>query len=331
MSQTLTALRVAVNDDRSVTRQIVEQSFDDLPAGEVLIKVHYSSLNYKDALSATGNKGVTRSFPHTPGIDAAGEVVSSSHSDWQTGDKVLVTGFDLGMNTAGGFAEYIRVPATWVVALPRDLPARDAMVLGTAGLTAAISVDKLQRAGLRPDSGEVLVTGASGGVGSIAVALLAKLGYTVIAGSGKPAAQTLLNSLGAKECVSREDLRDESSKPLLKGRWAGVVDTVGGDILATALRSTRYGGCVSCCGLVASANLETTVFPFILRGIDLLGVDSVELPMEKRVTLWNRLATDWRFETLESLASETDLNALNDTWIDKILAGQVQGRVLVRL
>lgn len=333
MSQTFTALQVSETADRQFSRSLVERSTDQLPDGEVLIEVAYSSLNYKDALSATGNKGVTRSYPHTPGIDAAGRVADSSSDDFGVGDEVLVTGFDLGMNTAGGYGGYIRVPAGWVVKLPAGLGLRDSMVYGTAGFTAALSVAKLRHAGLQPEQGEVLVTGASGGVGSIGVALLAKLGYRVVAGSGKPQAQELLRELGAKDFVGREELADDGKRPLLKERWAGVLDTVGGDILASALKAVRYGGCVSCCGLVASPQLSTSVFPFILRGVDLLGVDSVALPMAPRLELWQHLAGDWRLERgqLDALTTEVDLETLNSTWIDKILAGQVQGRVLVKL
>lgn len=331
MSRTFDALWITETDAKTFERSIIERSTDELPDGEVLIKVDYSSLNYKDALSASGNKGVTRAYPHTPGIDAAGTVAESASADFREGDAVLVTGYDLGMNTPGGFAGYIRVPAAWVVKLPEGLSLQQSMILGTAGFTAALSVQKLLHAGLQPAQGEVLVTGASGGVGCIGVALLAKLGYRVVAGTGKPDAHDWLRGLGAQEFLSRKELVDDSSRPLLKSRWAGVLDTVGGTVLATALKSTRYGGCVSCCGLVASPRLDATVFPFILRGVDLLGVDSVEIPMAPRLALWQRLAGEWRLDGLEALMTEVDLMALKETWIDKILRGQVRGRVVVKL
>lgn len=331
MSHDFQALCINETEDGNYVRSIIDRSSDDLPAGDILIKVAYSSLNYKDGLSASGNKGVTRQYPHTPGIDAAGVVAASGSSDFKEGDEVLVTGYDLGMNTAGAFAGYIRVPAAWVVKLPAGLSQQESMIIGTAGFTAALSVRKLQHAGVKPDQGEVLVTGASGGVGSVGVALLAKLGYQVVAGTGKPEAKDLLTKLGAQSFISREELVDDSKRPLLKGRWAGVLDTVGGDILTTALKATQYGGAVSCCGLVASPKLNMMVFPFILRGIDLLGVDSVELPMPPRLETWNLLAKDWKLDSLNDLMTECDLEALKDTWIDKILAGQVMGRVVVKL
>ncbi|ALG68643.1 YhdH/YhfP family quinone oxidoreductase [Beggiatoa leptomitoformis] len=331
MSHTFTALRITENADKTFTRQLVTRNTDELPAGDVLIKVVYSSLNYKDALSATGHKGVTRNYPHTPGIDAAGHVAESNDSRFAIGDAVFVTGYDLGMNTAGGFAGYIRVPADWVVKLPSGLTLQESMIYGTAGFTAALSVYKLQHAGLKPEKGEVLVTGATGGVGSIGVALLAKLGYQVIAGTGKSSAHDFLKQLGATGFLSREELVDMSSRPLLKGRWAGVLDTVGGDILVTALKSTKYWGHVSCCGLVASPTLNASVYPFILRGVDLLGVDSVECPMDARLILWQRMASDWKIDLAPLMTTECSLAELNDVYIDKILQGQALGRIVVKI
>ncbi len=234
------------------------------------------------------------------------------------------------MNTAGGFAEYIRVPAAWVMKLPQNLSLQESMIYGTAGFTAALSILKLQHSGLKPEQGEVLVTGATGGVGSIAVALLAKLGFSVIAATGKTQSHDFLRQLGAKEVIGRDALQDESKRPMLKGRWAGVLDTVGGNILATALKSTQYGGHISCCGLVASAEFSTSVFPFIIRGINLLGVDSVEYPMTGRSRLWELMADEWKIESLQQLMIECDLTTLNTTYIDKILQGQIQGRVVVK-
>jgi acrylyl-CoA reductase (NADPH) len=276
------ALVVRETADGEFTRQIEERALADLPDGEVLVCVHYSSLNYKDALSASGHKDVTRSYPHTPGIDAAGVVEESVAAEFRPGDPVIVTSYDLGMNTPGGWGQYIRVPAAWVVPLPQDLTLRESMIYGTAGFTAALSVHRLEAHGLAPDAGEVLVTGATGGVGSLAVAILARAGYQVVAASGKADAGPFLRDLGAAEVVDREAVRDDSGRPLLRGRWAGAVDTVGGEYLATALKSTQYGGAVACCGLVASADLPTTVYPFILRGVSLLGVDSQACPMDTR-------------------------------------------------
>ena len=324
------AMIVEETDDRKFVRRIGTKAIDELPDGEVLIRVQYSSLNYKDALSATGNKGVTRSFPHTPGIDAAGEIAASSTDRFGPGDPVMVTGYDLGMNTSGGFAAFIRVPADWVVPLPKNLSLRESMIFGTAGFTAGLSVWKLRGCGVKPEHGEVLVTGATGGVGSIAVAVLAELGYRVVAVSGKTDQKPFIEQLGAGEVISREEATDTSGRPMLKGRWAGVVDTVGGDILASALKSLQYGGVATCCGLVASTNLTTTVFPFILRGVSLLGVDSVECPMDIRREVWQRLAAEWKPRGLEALSTEVDLEGL-DPSIDQILAGRMKGRLVVRI
>jgi putative YhdH/YhfP family quinone oxidoreductase len=328
--KTFKAMIVEETENKKYVRQIGTKSMDELPDGEILVRVKYSSLNYKDALSATGNKGVTRKFPHTPGIDAAGEVAASATDRFSPGQPVIVTGYDLGMNTPGGFAAYIRVPADWVVPLPQNLSLRESMVFGTAGFTAGLCVSKLQGYGVTPDRGEVLVTGATGGVGSIAVAVLAKIGFRIAAVSGKKDQKPFLEQLGAAEVISREEGSDASGRPMLKARWAGVVDTVGGDILATALKSLQYGGVATCCGLVASPSLSTTVFPFILRGVGLLGVDSVECPMDLRQSVWQKLAGEWKPQGLEGLSSEVGLEEL-DPQIDRILAGRIRGRVVVRI
>ncbi|OQW94039.1 MAG: oxidoreductase [Beggiatoa sp. IS2] len=327
---TFKALWVTEQSTHSYPRTIVERQIADLPAGEVLIKVAYSALNYKDALSATGNKGITRRYPHTPGIDAAGTVAHSTDARFREEDEVLVTGYDLGMNTAGGFADYIRVPAAWVVKLPAGLNLHDSMVYGTAGFTAALSVFKMQLNGLTPERGSVLVIGATGGVGSIAVAILAKLGYSVTAVTGKPEQQAFLQQLGAQEILSRESLKDDPQRPLLKTRWAGVVDTVGGELLVSALKATHYDGQVACCGMVAATQLAMTIFPFILRGVNLLGIASAECKMALRTRLWELLATSWKIDT-RLLATECDLATLNDVYFDKILQGQVHGRIIVNL
>jgi putative YhdH/YhfP family quinone oxidoreductase len=301
-----------------------------LPAGEVLVRVHYSSLNYKDGLSATGHRGVTKHYPHTPGVDAAGVVEESLSEAFQPGDQVIVTSYDLGMNTPGGFGQYIRVPADWVVPLPENLSAKESMAYGSAGLTAGFCIFKLQEHGIFPDQGEILVTGATGGVGSFAVAMLAKIGYHVVAVTGKMEEKQFLIDLGAKEVISRDEATDTSGKPLLKGRWAGVVDAVGGEILATAIRSTKLHGAVTCCGNVAWPDLQINVYPFILRGISLVGIDSQSFPMTFRRQTWEKIASDWKLDNLNRQTSVCSLEEL-DLEIDRILAGKQKGRVIVDL
>lgn len=330
MSQGFRALRSEKTAQGFVTT-LVDTDVSALPAGDVLIQVEWSSLNYKDALSACGKPGVTRQYPHTPGIDAAGVVVEAADGPWKAGDRVIVTGYDLGMNTAGGYGQFIRVPADWVVKLPEGMDFRYAMLLGTAGLTAALCVESLLDTGLSPDQGEVLVTGASGGVGAIAVALLAKLGFTVVAGSGKADAVDWLKALGAADVIGREALSAGVEKPLLKPRWAGVIDTVGGDILVNALKTLKYGASAACCGMAGSAQLNATVFPFILRGVNLLGVDSVELPLDIKQQVWDVLADEWKLDQPERLlAAEVSLAEL-PAWFPRILAAEVRGRVLVKV
>ena len=328
MATEFRALQVDEQPDGTFRRSIVTRTTDELPPGEVLVRVLFSSLNYKDALSATGNKGVTRKYPHTPGIDAAGIVEESQSPEFGPGDAVVVIGYDLGMNTPGGYGEFIRVPAGWVAKLPPQLAAYESMMLGTAGFTAAMAVEALQWHEVMSQQGEILVTGATGGVGSIAVALLSQLGYDVVAATGKLQETSFLQALGAKTVIHREELVDSSSKPLLRERWAGVVDTVGGPLLSSAIKAVRMGGSVAVCGNVASPRLETTVFPFILRGINLLGIDSANYPIDRRRALWQRLAGEWRIEILESLAREVPLNQL-DREIDRILQGKLAGRIVV--
>ena len=329
LPQTFKAMVVSETAEKTFSREVRERALGDLPAGELIIEVKYSSLNYKDALSATGNKGVTRKYPHTPGIDAAGVVADSTTKLFTVGDQVTVTGFDLGMNTSGGFAQYISVPALWATKLPQGLSLKDSMSHGTAGLTAALCIIRLMASGLTKESGEVLVTGASGGVGSVAVAILAKLGFNVVAATGKASEHDFLSGLGAKAIISREEANDTSGRPLQKPRWAGVVDTVGGNILATALKTTKYGGLVAACGNAMSAELNVNVFPFILRGVSLLGVDSVEIPMRARQMAWNKLAGEWSID-VGSLVTEVSLEELNPK-IDEILKGGIRGRVLINL
>lgn len=325
-----TAMLVEKTGEKQYARSIVTRSVDDLPAGDLLVRVHYSSLNFKDALSATGRPGVTKNYPHTPGIDAAGEVVECAGGAFSPGDPVIVTGFDLGMNTAGGYGQYIRVPSAWAVKLPAGLSLRESMILGTAGFTAGLSVWKLAAAGVKPDAGDILVTGATGGVGSIAVAILAKAGYRVVAATGKAAEKDYLLALGAAEIIGRDEVLAGSERPMMKERWAGVVDVAGGETLVAAIKATRYGGAVTCCGLVASAELNLNVFPFILRGVSLIGIDSVQCPMEPRLQVWSKLAAEWKPEQLETAATEVTLERLEEK-IHGILKGEVKGRVLVKL
>ena len=311
-------------------RRVERRSIDDLPDGDVLVRVRYSSLNYKDALSATGHRGVTRHYPHTPGIDAAGVVEKSRDARFRPGDNVIVTSYDLGVNTPGGFGQFIRVPAGWIVPLPDGLTLRESMVYGTAGFTAAMSVHRLEGHGVAPNTGEILVTGATGGVGSLAVAILARLGYAVAAATGKTHEAQFLSDLGATAVVDRNEVDDAGGRPLLAERWAGVVDTAGGNILATALKSTRRRGIVLCCGLVASADLNTSVYPFILRGVGLHGIDSAECPMSERTYLWKKIAGPWKIDASDDLVTECELETLEPE-IQRMLKGQQKGRVVVNL
>jgi alcohol dehydrogenase len=324
------ALLVEKQDDGSFTRGVVERNLDDLPEGELLVDVAYSSLNYKDGLSASGNPGVSRNFPHTPGIDVAGVVLQSSVEDFAVGDEVIAIGFDLGMNTPGGFGQRVRIPAAWAIARPDGLGLKEAMLLGTAGFTAALSIAKLEAAGMRVDGGPVLVTGATGGVGSVAVALLSQLGYEVAALTGKASQHEFLKGLGAATVVDRSELSEANPRPLLKEAWGGVVDTVGGDILFNAVKGLRYGCSLAACGLVASPEIPASVFPFILRNVNLLGIDSVELPLPQKREVWSRLAGEWKIEGLDALEHPLTLDTISDA-IDTILAGQMVGRGVLDL
>jgi len=310
--------------DSGFTQSVIERDVEDLPEGEVLIDVAYSSLNYKDALSATGSPGVTRNYPHTPGIDASGIIAESSDSKLSVGDEVIVIGFDLGMNTPGGFGEKIRVPSDWVVKMPKGLDLHSSMVIGTAGFTAAECIQKLESAGLSKESGPVLVTGATGGVGSVAVKLLAQLGHEVHAVTGKADKADFLKSLGATEVVSREAALEGLDKPLLKESWGAVVDTVGGDMLFNAVKGLRYGGSLAACGLVGGANFSASVLPFILRHVNLLGVDSVQLPVSEKEVIWSRLASDWKMD-LSSLEEALTIDKLPEA-INRIMKGEMVGR-----
>ena len=323
------ALLSRENEDGSFSRAIEDRSTDQLAQNEVLIKVHFAALNYKDALSATGHKGVTREFPHTPGVDASGEVLSDSTGKFKAGDKVLVTGYDLGMNTDGGFGGYISVPSAWVVPLPKGIDLYQAMVMGTGAFTAGLAVYKMELNGQNPEMGAILVTGASGGVGSFAVSILAKAGYEVIASTGKETAHAYLKGLGATKCISREDVNIESKRPLFKSICAGAIDTVGGNTLSTVLKSCKAKGNVASTGLVLSPFFSINVYPFIIKGINLLGIDSAETPMDLRLKVWKNLSSKWKPNNLKSIGNIVSLNEL-DKEVDNILKGQTKGRIVVK-
>lgn len=322
------AFIVRENPDGTPDRFIGERSVDDLPPGDVLIRVAHSGLNYKDALSASINKGITRSYPHTPGVDASGVVEESGVDKFGPGDRVLVTGYDLGMNTPGGFGGYIRVPAEWVVPLPEELSLYEAMIYGTAGFTAALSVYRLERHGLEPGRGDVLVTGATGGVGGMAVMMLARSGYRVVASTGKMTEADYLKGLGAAEVIERNEIEDTSGKPLLGRRWTGAVDTVGGNPLARLLAAMDYEGGIAVCGNVAGNEFGTTVYPFILRGAALIGINSATTPRQLRHELWKRIASEWKPDNLMEMGREVGLEELNDE-IERILRGGQKGRVVL--
>ena len=317
--------------DQGNTLSIIEKSIDDLPEGELLIKVKFSSLNYKDALSASGAPGVTRNYPHTPGIDAVGIIEETKDQNFKEGDSVIVTGYDLGMNTSGGFGEYIRVPSSWAVNLPSGLSERDSMSLGTAGLTAGLSIQALDDYNSNQgfDNSNSIVTGSTGGVGSIAVMLLSKLGSSVTAVTGKETQKGLLESLGASEIISREELSEISRTPIGKTIWNFGVDVVSGNILTLLLASLKPGGAVACSGLVGGPSFESSIFPFILRGNALLGIDSVEIPLQKKLQVWENFASDWQLD-LSDLVKEVTLEELEKE-ISTILEGGQVGRVLVNL
>lgn len=320
---------ISLSSDCLAERSSATKDASSHSSGEVTIEVAYSSLNYKDAMAYQAHRGVVKQLPHIPGIDAAGTVVESQSSDYRVGDQVVVTGNDLGQGAWGGWSQLIRVPAEWIVALPENLTLRQAMIYGTAGFTAAQSVMALQRNEVAPAAGEIVVTGASGGVGSLAVRILAHLGYDVVAVTGKPEQHASLLACGAKRVLDRSAVADDSKRPLLSATWAGAIDTVGGPVLQSLLRATKYGGCVTACGLVAGAELSMTVYPFLLRGVTLCGIASADCPLAKRKEIWQLLAGPWKPANLESMVSEVGLEQLPEQ-VERILAGQNVGRVLVR-
>jgi acrylyl-CoA reductase (NADPH) len=301
----------------------------DLMDGDVTVAVEYSTLNYKDGLALTGKSPVVRRFPMIGGVDFAGTVESSSHPDWKAGDKVILNGWGLGETHLGAYAQKARVKGDWLVRLPASMSAREAMAIGTAGYTAMLAVMALERAGIAPARGSIVVTGAAGGVGSVAIALLAKLGYTVVASTGRPAEADYLTSLGAAEVIDRKELAG-APRPLAKERWAGGIDAVGSTTLANVLSMTRYGGAVAACGLAGGMDLPTTVAPFILRGVSLLGIDSVMCPLALRREGWRRLETDLDRGKIEAMTDEIGLAEVIDA-APRILAGEVRGRIVVKI
>ena len=324
------AYQVSEVEEKVFKGALVERQIDDLPEGDVVIEVHYSSINYKDALSSSGNRGVTRSYPHTPGIDAAGIVTSSSSDDFKVGDQVVVVGYDLGMNTPGGFGQFIRVPVDWVINLPESMSLKESMILGTAGFTAALCIEKLLQNGVEPSHGPVLVTGATGGVGIVAVSLLSKLGFSVTASTSKESAHELLKDLGATELMDRSELSEETAKPMHREQWAAAVDVVGGSTLFNVVKSLKYGGSVAACGLVQSPIFQASVLPFILRGVNLLGVDSVFLPIETKRRVWEKLGDQWKLENLDALCTEIEFSNL-DLSLATVLKGGATGRFVLNL
>lgn len=327
MSISYRALEASVKEEK-YSLSIVEKNTEDLPKGDLLIKVRFSCLNYKDAMSATGIPGVTKEYPHTPGIDAVGEIVQARQGPFKEGDLVIVSGYDLGMNTPGGFAEYISVPHDWAISLPSSLSPRDSMILGTAGLTAGLSVAALGSfRGL--ENTKSVVSGSTGGVGSISTMLLSQLGSSVTAISGKKETE-FLNKLGASSVINRTDLLENIKKPISKGLWDIGVDVVGGDILSTLLAALNPGGAIACSGLVGGTSFESSIFPFILRGNALIGIDSVEIPLSNKEKMWNKLASEWSISNLSEITKEVSLESMENE-INTMLKGQQVGRVVLKI
>jgi acrylyl-CoA reductase (NADPH) len=317
-------------DNKVVSSRFVETSIDELDHGAVIVKTKYSTINYKDALSYNGAGRIMRKYPTIGGIDMAGTVESSSDPRWKKGDKVIVHGYDMGVAHDGGYSEYVRVPGDWVVRRPESMTAFDAMTLGTAGFTAALAIMQMEVNGLAPGNGPVAVTGATGGVGSVAIEILAKTGYEVVAITGKEEESDYLKQLGAKEVIARQSIDLARIRPLESARWAGAVDNLGGDILAWLLASMKIGGTVGAVGLAADMKLATTVAPFILRGVSLLGADSVNCPMSVRQRIWNKLAVDWRPDIVHDQVRTIDFDEL-PTHFDAYLKGLVRGRTVVKV
>lgn len=322
---------LVVNKDDEFTVEVRDLTLADLPEGDVLVKVVYSSINYKDSLATIPNGNIVKNYPFVPGIDLAGVVVSSNNPRFKEGDEVLATSYEIGVSHFGGYSEYARIPAEWIVPLPKGLTLKEAMIIGTAGFTAALSVLRLEENNVSPEKGKVLVTGATGGVGSFAVSILSKLGYQVEASTGKETEQAYLKKLGATSVVSRDEVYSGEIRALGKQKWAAAVDSVGGEPLASLLSQIQYGGSVAASGLTAGTKLPTAVFPFILRGVNLLGIDSVYCPMDTRLKVWERLATDFKPANLnEFIHQEVTLQQLPEV-LPILLKGQARGRILVKL
>lgn len=330
MSSKTRCIWVSKDEQDNVMRRQIEADLESLATDHVRIRVSYSSLNYKDALAATGHPGVARQLPIIPGIDAAGTVLDGGDTNFQAGQEVMVDHPLFGTEANGGYSEVVQVPSTWVRRLPAQLSARDAMAIGTAGFTAAQSVVELERHSIKPGDGPIVVSGATGGVGSCAVKLLSNLGFEVFAVTGKQEQAAWLQELGASQVLGRSEVSDSTNRPLLSARWAGAIDTVGGNILTTILRSAKPYSCVTACGLVGGTDLEMTVYPFILRGVTLQGIDAANITDARRGEIWSRISSDLSFGDLTSLVTEIDLDGLDDA-IETMLAGKTRGRVVIEI
>ena len=319
---------VTIEENKKFSSSIEKKNISDLPDNDTLINVKFSSLNYKDALSASGNKGVTRNFPHTPGIDAAGIIEETSSKKFKKGDEVIVTGYDMGMNTFGGFGEFIKVPEEWIIKKPNNLSLSESMAFGTAGLTAGLCLRKLLQHGLNPDDGKVFVSGVTGGVGIISLMLFSKLGFEVTAITGKMNEKHLLIDLGANEVIDRNDLDVDLASPLQKPIYSGGIDAVGGKILSNLICSTSQRAAIACCGMVGGLSLDTSIFPFILRGLSLFGIDSAESLLEVKEEVWKSFSSDWKLDNIDQNIKNISLDEL-PTEIEKILKGKQIGRVRI--
>ena len=319
---------VTSEENKTFVNSIGTKDINDLPDNDTLIKVKYSSLNFKDALSASGNKGVTKNYPHTPGIDAAGIIEKTSGSKFKPGDEVIVTGYDMGMNTNGGFGEYIKVPQEWIVKKPENITLSESMAFGTAGLTAGLCMRKLLAHGLQPDDGDVFVSGVTGGVGIISLMLFKKLGFNVSAITGKLDREDFLKSLGANQVIDRNTLDLDLISPLQKPIYSGGIDAVGGKILSNLICSTSQRAAIACCGMVGGLSLDTSIFPFILRGLSLFGIDSAESLIDVKEEIWNNFSSNWKLENIDENIKDIPLDELPSE-IDKILKGEQVGRVRI--
>ena len=327
MKNSFKAITVEQSIDKLFSISVKNKFINDLPDGELLIKVSYSSLNYKDALSSSGNFGVTKKYPHTPGIDAVGIIEYSKNENFKIGQEVIISGYDLGMNTPGGFGEYIRVPSSWACHLPKNLKAKESMAIGTAGLTAGLCIRKLKK--LNGICGKnAVVTGSTGGVGSFAIKLLKLLGASVTAITNKPNEEGFLKMIGVDDIIFKKDFITSVRKPMAKGIWDIGVDTVGGDILSNLIPSMKYGGVITCCGNVAGPSFNATVYPFILRANHLVGIDSAETPISIKSEIWNKFSSEWYFDDIDNLYKSVSINEII-TEIEKILNGEQVGRVVL--